>query len=304
MTARPGDGRCAATRACDLRSSPPAATFLWMLPRLLVLVLALLQSAYAARVWACAPMEPCRFGEGGEYRVYPPPGWNGVTPVGAFVFVHGHRSSAAEMIAYRELADAVHALGFLLVAPQGLGDSWSTPGSPSEGRRNEIVFMGTLLDDLERRFPVDRQRLIASGFSQGASVVWEIACRGDGRFAAFLPIAGVWWQPMPQDCSAPPRPLLHIHGTADPVMPLAGRHLANRWRQGVVREAFATLQRVNTCRSEPTRQEQRGGLACDFHDDCGSGQRLALCLHGGDHHTNPAWFLSVRDWLNAVLSRN
>ncbi len=249
----------------------------------------------------CGQLEPCRLEGGGEYRVVPPTDWDGRTPIGIFVFFHGHRASAAEMVAYRDLVSAVHRLGFLLVAPQGLDDSWSTTGSPGEGRRDEMRFVSGLLDDLERRIPVDRRRIVGSGFSQGASVVWEIACRGDGRFRAFLPIAGVWWRPMPTACSAPPRPMLHIHGMADPVMPMEGRSLRERWRQGDVREAFATMRRLHSCSGAPTAG-RRGELACSFDDACGSRQPLALCLHDGDHHTNPAWLLATRDWLDEALA--
>lgn len=250
---------------------------------------------------ACVPMQPCRIGERGEYRVSPPPGWDGRTPIGAFFFIHGHRASASEMMEYQELSDAVHKLGFILVAPQGLGDSWGTPGSPGEGKRDEAAFINAVAGDLEKRFPIDRGRLVASGFSQGSAVVWEIACHGDGRFAAFLPVAGVWWQPMPKTCTAPPRPLLHIHGLADPVMPIGGRSLRERWKQGDVSIAVATMRGYNQCRPAGSRSEQRGELACVFETDCASGRPVALCLHPGDHHTNPAWFLQVKDWLDAAL---
>jgi polyhydroxybutyrate depolymerase len=250
---------------------------------------------------ACGTGEVCRIGPEAEYRVSPPPGWDGQAPIGAFLFFHGHRSSAAEMAAYKELTEAVHALGFLFVAPQGLQESWSTPGSPGEGRRDELIYTTALLDDLIRRFPINPTRIVASGFSQGASVVWEIACRGDARFTAFMPVAGVWWRPMPQSCAAAPKPLLHIHGTADSVMPMTGRNLRDRWKQGDVREAFATLKRGHFCPVESSLQEQRGALRCSFSEQCGSGKSLALCLHDGDHHTNPAWFMAVKDWLGRVL---
>jgi polyhydroxybutyrate depolymerase len=269
--------------------------------RVVVALIALFLAVPLARAKGCEPGALCAMGEAGSYRYQPPPGWDGKSPVGAFVFFHGHRSSAEEMIAYRELVEAAHALGFLFVAPQGASDSWSPPGSPSEGRRDELAYAAALLDDLAARFPLDPARLVASGFSQGSSVVWEIACKGDGRFAAFVPIAGVWWRPMPTECPAPPRPLLHIHGEADPVMPMAGRNLRDRWRQGDVREAFATMKRRHACPVDAPGAEPRGALACAFEDACGSGRLLALCLHDGDHHTNPAWLMAVKDWISRAL---
>ena len=252
---------------------------------------------------ACGPTEPCRMGTDAFYLVSPPPDWDGKRPIGAFVFIHGHRATAAEMIGYRELVDAVHAQGFMLVAPQGLGDSWSTPGSPGDGRRNELVYVANVMDDLAKRFPIDPKRTVASGFSQGASVAWEIACHGDGRFQAFLPIAGVWWQPMPKECKAPPRPLLHIHGLADPVMPMTGRNLRDRWKQGDVMDAITTLKKTNGCPAKPTFSATRGPLTCDMFTGCLSDKPVALCLHGGDHHTNPRWITDVKEWLVAVLAK-
>jgi polyhydroxybutyrate depolymerase len=231
--------------------------------RFLLFLIGVLGSAVPAL--ACIPSEPCRIGAEAFYLVSPPPEWDGKKPIGAFVFIHGHKATAAEMIGYRELVDAVHAQGFMLVAPQGLGDSWSTPGSPGDGRRNEVSFIASIMDDLAKRFPVDQKRTVASGFSQGASVVWEIACHGDGRFQAFLPIAGVWWQPMPKECKAPPRPLLH------------------------------------GCPAIPTRTEARGPLTCEIFSGCLSNKPVALCLHGGDHHTNPRWVTDVTDWLNSAI---
>jgi polyhydroxybutyrate depolymerase len=267
--------------------------------RFMLILIGLLSTQLPAL--ACGPSEPCRIDAEAFYLVSPPPEWDGKKPIGAFVFIHGHRATAAEMIGYRELIDAVHAQGFMLVAPQGLGDSWSTPGSPGDGRRNEVSFIASVMDDLAKRFPVDQKRAVASGFSQGASVVWEIACHGDGRFQAFLPIAGVWWQPMPKECKAPPRPLLHIHGTADPVMPMTGRNLRDRWKQGDVRDAMTTLKKVNGCSASPTRTEPRGPLTCELFSGCLSHKPVALCLHGGDHHTNPRWITDVKEWLAAIL---
>jgi polyhydroxybutyrate depolymerase len=254
-----------------------------------------------AEAQACAAGEICRFSGNAEYRVSPPPNWDGKAKIGALIFVHGHRSSAAEMIAYKELVDAAHALGLMLVAPQGQGDSWSTPGSPGEGRRDELAYISGLLDDLAKRFPLDQKRIVGSGFSQGASVIWEIACKGDGRFSAFIPVAGVWWQPMPKSCTAPPRPMLHIHGTADNVMPLKGRNLRDRWQQGDVLQAFATMREVHQCPRDAALPTPLGPMSCSFENRCGSGKKIALCMHPGDHHMNPSWLMEAKAWLAGVL---
>ncbi len=133
---------------------------------------------------------------GGSYRILIPPGGRPGQRYGAIVYFHGYQGSAAETIADDALAGVARRLGVALIAPEGLGRSWSFPGSPSR-RRDEFAFVGQVLDDATRRFPVDPQRLMASGFSQGGSMVWYLACRMPARFAAFAPIAGAFWEPLP-----------------------------------------------------------------------------------------------------------
>jgi polyhydroxybutyrate depolymerase len=261
--------------------------------RLLAFLLALI----APSALACGGDIPCPI-EGGEYRFLPPASAR-EKPPGLLIFVHGHRSSAAEMLAYRELVEAAAALDLVLVAPQGQNDTWATPGAPSR-HRDEVPFLRRMLDDLPLRLAYDPRRVVLSGFSQGASVVWHVACAGEPRIAAYIPIAGVWWRPMPETCPGPPAKLLHIHGLADPVMPMAGRNLRDLWRQGDVREAVATMTRHNACTGPPARREA-GELACEAPTDCARGGALALCLHRGDHHTNPRWLLDNRAWIDEAL---
>jgi polyhydroxybutyrate depolymerase len=247
----------------------------------------------ASPALACGGDVPCRI-EGGEYRLQRP-ALDAGKPPGLLIFLHGHRLSAAEMMAYAELVAAAEALDLVLVAPEGRNATWSTPGAPNS-HRDETQFIRRVLDDLPARLVYDRDRVLLSGFSQGASVVWHVACAGEPRVKAFMPIAGVWWSPMPESCPGGPVRLLHVHGTADSVMPMAGRTIRDTWRQGDVREAFARMSRHNRCDAGPGRREV-ADLACEAPTGCRKGAALALCLHAGDHHTNPRWFTDQRAWI-------
>jgi len=47
-----------------------------------------------------------------------------------------------------------------------------------------------LIAALARQYPIDRRRLYATGFSMGASGVWDLLGRHPGLFAAAIPVAG------------------------------------------------------------------------------------------------------------------
>lgn len=240
------------------------------------------------------PSEPGCTVTSGHYRILLPPGSEPGRRYGAIMFFHGYQETAEGIVSDPGLAAVARRLGVALIAPDGLGRSWSFPGSPARNR-DEFAFVGEVLDDVARRFPVDPARIMASGFSQGGSMVWYLACRMPTRFAAFAPVAGAFWEPLPESCAGPRPPLIHVHGTSDSTVPLAGRALRNGIRQGDVFKSFAILapKACTASWAEAARTDAPAGeLSCYVASDCGPA-RLELCLHPGGHRVEPAWVESA-----------
>lgn len=236
---------------------------------------------------ACGTETPCTVASG-NYRIrlpeHPADG-----RIGAIVYFHGYQGTAAETVADPGLMAVAERLGVALVAPDGIGRSWSFPGSPARNR-DEFAFVGQVLDDLAARFPIDPDRIMASGFSQGGSLVWYLACRMPQRFAAFAPIAGDFWEPLPESCASPRPKLIHVHGTTDTTIPLAGRTLRNGIRQGNLFRSLAVFAPAGCTASWPELVDRvpAQGLLCERATACG-GALLELCLHAGGHYADAAW---------------
>ena len=227
----------------------------------------------------------------GRYRIVLPPQASAGRKVGAIMYFHGYQGSAEEVIADAGLVAVTRRLGVALIAPDGAGRSWSYPGSPAR-HRDEFVFVGQVLDDVAARFPIDPGRILASGFSQGGSMVWYLGCRMPGRFAGFAPIAGAFWEPVPESCAGPRPPLIHVHGMSDTTVPLAGRTLRQGSRQADVFKSLAVFA-PGGCTAgwaEAARAALKPeDLTCRVATGCGSPARLELCLHGGGHVADAAW---------------
>ncbi|WP_293811111.1 PHB depolymerase family esterase [uncultured Bosea sp.] len=239
---------------------------------------------------ACPAAPGCSVASG-SYRILLPPPATAGRPVGAIVFFHGYQGSAEEVIADPSLIAVAKRLGVALIAPDGAGKSWSYPDSPAK-QRDEFAFVGQVLDDVTARFPVDPGRILASGFSQGGSMVWYLACWMPRRFAGFAPIAGAFWEPLPERCDGPRPPLIHVHGTSDMTVPLAGRALRSGARQGDVFKSLAvfapggcTAGWAEAIRTAAAPED----LSCRVATGCGSTARLELCLHAGGHVSDAAW---------------
>ena len=115
-----------------------------------------------------------------------------------------------------------------------------------------------MLADVKRRWPVDG-RVVLGGFSDGASMVWDMACFAPLGFAAFLPFSGGFWERMPTACTAPVN-LRHVHGTADATVPLAGRVVLEHWRQADIKRGFAIWRETDRCTAPPNGTCTSDGL--------------------------------------------
>jgi polyhydroxybutyrate depolymerase len=256
------------------------------------------------RVWACEGLIPCPVANG-SYLVHPPADWDGRSPLPVIVFFHGAASTALDTMTKTGIPEAADSVGALLVAADGARRNWSFPGKNTTGR-DDFAYTDSVLDDVERRFPVDRTSILASGFSVGGSMVWYLACLDAARFTAFAPVAGAFWEPMPENCPAGPVSLRHIHGTADVTVPMKGRSLRNGlFRQGDVEESVRRLRLRDACQAEPDEVFERDGLSCRTWSQkvCASGREVSICLHPEDHMIKAQWVADGFRWMKGLTRR-
>jgi polyhydroxybutyrate depolymerase len=231
----------------------------------------------------------------GTYRAVAPAGWDGKRPLPLVLYLHGYREDSVKVTANSDLVASVTALGALLVVPDGMDMSWSFGGAPSH-KRDDIAFLHGVVGDAEQRWPIDKARVFAAGFSIGGSMVWDLACHGANGFAAFLPFSGDFWTPYPEHCETGPVDLRHTHAVNDHTFPMSGRPLFGQFQQGDVHKGFAILEATDACAANFDREAHEGELDCESWTTCGSGKQLEMCLHNGDHQIQPDWLHRSVEW--------
>lgn len=155
------------------------------------------------------------------YRLYKPAGLPASAPL--VVMLHGGFASAAQAErAYRwdELADSAK---FVVAYPDGLNRAWNTNGgnccgpSAREGV-DDIGFITAAVADIARNIGIDPSHVYATGISNGGIMSYTLACN-TGVFAAIGPDSATQLD----SCRSPhPTSVMHIHGTADRLIPYAG----------------------------------------------------------------------------------
>ncbi len=265
--------------------------------RLLLLLLPALLLLTAA---GTAQAEPYGV-ETGTYRAHVPAGWDGATPLPLLMFFHGYGQDGAAVMGNAELMTLADEQGVLVIAPDGQEKRWAHQGAPLRERlRDDDAFVRAVLADAQRRWPVESRRVWASGFSIGGSMAWHQACFQGGLFTAFLPAAGAFWRPHPQSCPSGPVNLMHVHGTADTVVPMQGRAIREVYHQGDVLEGMALWRDRNGCADAPSAVTEAGDLRCEIWRRCGSGKELQLCLHPGGHVIPKGYMAKAIAWAKAV----
>ncbi|HBM88774.1 MAG: polyhydroxybutyrate depolymerase [Parvibaculaceae bacterium] len=229
----------------------------------------------------------------GNYRIYLPDNLDGDRPAGAVLFFHGWKGSSEGVMRNTNLQAMSDRHGIALIAANGLRGGWSFPGAPARAR-NELAYVGEVLDDVQARFHVPRDKILASGFSLGASMVWSLSCYMGDRFAGFVPVAGTLWNPLPETCPSGTPNLMHYHGQKDGTFPLIGRAIAGGlYRQGNTYKSFDIWHSQGQCEKEEPEILETEPFRCERRLRCGSSV-LELCVHEGGHIYRAAWI--ERSW--------
>ena len=148
-------------------------------------------------------------------------------------------------------------------------------------------------DAVAAELEIAPSRMVLAGFSAGGMLTWTMACADPDAFAGFAAFSGTFWEPGVPDRCAGPAAIRHHHGTADAVVPMAGRAIGAT-RQGDVAAVLGAYR--TQFAMAPVAAPAVAGLACDAWG--GGGARLALCTHPGGHTFRADWLAAF--WRDAA----
>ncbi|MGF1627249.1 MAG: alpha/beta hydrolase family esterase, partial [Alphaproteobacteria bacterium] len=146
---------------------------------------------------------PCTV-DGGAYFVALPE-----QPAGApaVVYLYGYGGSGVRTMGNAGFLAPFTGRGYAVLVPEALpmrpGEprAWSFRVGDYASPRDDVAFIRAAIDDAAGRFGLDRGRVLVAGFSIGGSMTWDIACLAPDTAAAYAPVAGGFWDPLPDACA-------------------------------------------------------------------------------------------------------
>ena len=197
-----------------------------------------------------------------SYLVHVPKTYKADKPVPVVIVLHGAGLNASIMAMLCGMNKKSDSEGFIAVYPNGTGvgifqtfNSGGFMGPLADKQPNDVKFIAAVLDDLGKRVKVDAKRVYATGLSNGGMMCYRLASEMSERIAAIAPVSGT----MGIDLPRPRRkiPVLHIHGTADRIVPYAGpnKRMPSFVTFKSVDDTLRIWTRFNGCVEKPVKQQ-------------------------------------------------
>ncbi|QDZ26812.1 PHB depolymerase family esterase [Noviherbaspirillum sp. UKPF54] len=237
------------------------------------------------------------------YRVHVPAKYDPATPAPLLVALHGGGGSMdyqADDARYGLIGKSERE-GFVALFPNGFSKlrsgkfaTWNA-GNCCGGARDENIddagFIRQAVDRLTRQMNIDRNRVYATGMSNGGMMAYRLACEMPDVFRAIASVAGT---DNTRSCNPKsPVAVLHIHarndnhvlfaGGAGPGLPDASKVTDFT----SVADTVAKWVQLDGCSAKPRRILDKDGAYCELHAPCRGQAEVELCVTESGGHSWP-----------------
>jgi polyhydroxybutyrate depolymerase len=216
-----------------------------------------------------------------RYLVHLPPQYDAARNWPLVLSFHGSNSNAQIQLEFTAMNETADREGFVVVYPFGTGERerllfWNAGnccGFAHKQQVDDVAFVQALVQRLMQEVNIDKNRVYATGMSNGAMMAYLLASEMAEVFAAIAPVAGT----MGTETCRPSRPVsvLHFHGGADEFVPVeggVGRRSATGTHHFSLDHSIRAWVAANSCPPEPVNTTLE-----NLYDD---GTTTVRCVYG------------------------
>lgn len=190
--------------------------------------------------------------------------------------------------------------GFIVVFPNGISPlesgllaTWNagTCCGPARDRNiDDVGFIRKMIDKLSQQLDIDRQRIFATGMSNGGLMSIRLACEMSETFRAVASVAGT---DNTTSCNPKvPVSVMFIHARNDDHVPFEGGRGNTKRQEAVtsftsVPESVSRWVKRNGCSPTPKRVLDKPGAYCERYAQCQGQAEVELCVTENGAHSWP-----------------
>ncbi len=238
------------------------------------------------------------------YKLHIPAKYTGEVATPMLIALHGGGGSMdyqANDKYYKQITKSDQE-GFILVIPNGYSKfqsgkfaTWNAGrccGQARDNKVDDVGFIKALVTKLSSQLNVDKNKIFATGMSNGAMMSYRLACELPGTFKAIATVAGT---DNTINCDPTgPVSVLHIHAQNDDhVLYNGGSGKGLSKNKDLVTdfvsvpETVSKWVKMNNCDEKPKRVLDIAGAHCDLYTGCKNKAEVKLCVTETGGHSWP-----------------
>jgi polyhydroxybutyrate depolymerase len=223
------------------------------------------------------------------YRLHKPAQVSEPAPL--VIVMHGYSGSARQVERAYQWDGLADSNKFVVAYPDGYGQAWNVDaqnccGKPATEGVDDVAFITAVVADIGKNVAIDPRKVYAAGMSNGGIMSYTLAC-ATGIFAAIGPVASIQLSACP---SPRPASVVHIHGTADRLIPYGGGRGFSVISGPPVPQVNEFWRHVDQC-GAPTAT--RNGAVTTSTAGCAQGRGVVLVTIDGGGHVWPPFASSM-----------
>ena len=242
-----------------------------------------------------------------KYLVHVPPSYNANMPTPLVMAFHGGGGDMDYMAKdkYYGLISKSNKEGFIVVFPNGYSKfksgnfaTWNAGnccGDARDKKVDDVGFIRTIVTNVSGQFNIDRNRIYATGMSNGGMISYVAACELPDIFKAIAAVAGT---DNTVTCShKTPISILHIHAKNDTHVLFNGGAGEGAFKDPSKVTEFTSVPQTgdkwvgyNKCNPTPERVLSVSGAYCELYKGCANGTQVKLCVTDTGGHSWPGGY--------------
>ena len=220
------------------------------------------------------------------YDLHVPSTYTPEEPLPLVIAFHGAGGDGRAMEQFTGLSQLAEQEKFIVVYPDAIARHWDSRRRVQPEVNNDIGFISALIDELGQQYNLDRNRIYATGFSNGGMFAHRVACELSDKIAASAAVAASMPENLSRTCQpTEPIPMLMIHGTNDPVVPYGspGRALLS------LEDTVKFWSSHNSCAPDAMKDTlpTTPAVRLDTYQQCANETTVMLYTVEGGEHTWP-----------------
>jgi len=157
------------------------------------------------------------------YFYYTPSDYSPSQSLPLLIVLHGLTQTGGGVMDITSFNAIAEQEKFIVVYPSGLNNAWNANMNVSVSTADDKGFLEALIGHFQQNFNTNPSKQYLCGFSNGAFMSHKMACESDLCFAGIATISGTMSDSIYANCNpSKATSVLHIHGTADAVVPYNG----------------------------------------------------------------------------------